>query len=170
MEKIKLNDLVQEEKKQNLICENTIEKGHRKYETCNEKLEFDLISGRYFCPRCDPPRYRKALLQSSLESQNKLTIVDFNAMEELDSWQLIRILKIRENSFNYLHHEWKKASKGDTKAQFFMSRLQETQKEIEKLKTLLKELEFIQTYIFNKHPEIKKEVLFGPEIPTKQKK
>jgi hypothetical protein len=151
----KLKKMLEGEKKVLPKCKNvkvTNVLGNEIKKVCNAELVFDEIWGKHFCPVCDGSvgdrlhkdgeiHFSAVEAIRSVNSKNMLTAFDYRHLDRLSSDKLIKILKSRDCQFNYLHHDWAEATKGDKKAEFFRERLKESQVKLEKLGKIIVQLE-----------------------------
>lgn len=117
---------------------------------CGQKLIFDELQGKYFCPVCGllgKGRKSKSLKEINesdtalnMEKNNMLVPSDYYTLRQLPPVLLIQYFKLRDVSYNKLWHSWQEAVKGDRKAEFFLSQLNSARIENKKLNDKIREL------------------------------
>ena len=114
---------------------------------CGNKLSFDSLQGKYFCPVCGIVENGKAIVElknsdiaKQMANQNMLMPQDYHELMKLPNSLLMQYFKLRDTSYNNLWHEWQQAVKGDRKASFFLSQLNSLKIENNKLRATIREL------------------------------
>lgn len=114
MSKTLVTDIILQEKKETPKC------------ICGKEMIFDMIKGEFLCVDCEN--------MSNFSDDRRLVLADIYKLKQLSAKSLINIIQLRECKYNYLYNTWAQAAKGDRKMEFFLNRMKDKERELNKIK------------------------------------